>query len=258
MQPASSRLARTRHVDLVSAHRGCYDLPRVPGGAHARARRRHPRCLVRGRRATVFVRVPLDRPHIGQGLHPNGACAMNSPRRAAQVAPTLDECRIRATMLLKDLRADDPHRVRRACERLYRRADLADLEPMAIRRKHALATVAAELGFASWSDLKRRLEVPPAERLDSDRFFDRGGGPLLNRWFARYDKARASLDEAGGYLFPFRWQFFVCEATFLADRGLDPDDPDWERIGRDWVRPADLAARERLERRLVQHGFGGS
>ncbi len=37
----------------------------------------------------------------------------------------------------------------------------------------------------------------------------------------------------------------------VRERGLDPDDPDWERIGRDWVRPLDAAARERLAERRV-------
>jgi hypothetical protein len=83
------------------------------------------------------------------------------------------------------------------------------------------------------------------------------GAAYLNRWFARYDEARASLEAEGGYLFPFRSQFFVCEPGFLEARGIDPTHPDWERIGRDWVRPRDEAARDRLERNLVAIGYGG-
>lgn len=61
----------------------------------------------------------------------------------------------------------------------------------------------------------------------------------LNRWFAGYDEARASLDEHGGFLLPFGRQFFVCEEEGIRALGLDPGDPDWVRIGRDWVNPAD-------------------
>jgi len=38
--------------------------------------------------------------------------------------------------------------------------------------------------------------------------------------------------------------------------GLDPSDPDWERIGRDGARPADEQAYQRLraKRELAAHG----
>ena len=65
------------------------------------------------------------------------------------------------------------------------------------------------------------------------------------------------MEAEGGYLFPFRHQFFICEYGFLEAREIDLSDPDWERIGRDWVRPTDVEARDRLERRLIALGFGG-
>ena len=46
---------------------------------------------------------------------------------------------------------------------------------------------------------------------------------FLNRWYASYDHARAAREP-----------------------GLDPLDPDWERIGWDWVRPLDTGAWQRL------------
>ena len=69
---------------------------------------------------------------------------------------------------------------------------------------------------------------------------------FLNRWFVTYEAAREALDSAGGFLLPYRHQFFVSSPDAIRELGLDPDDPDWERIGWDWVRPADLEARERL------------
>jgi hypothetical protein len=33
----------------------------------------------------------------------------------------------------------------------------------------------------------------------------------------------------------------------IRELGLDPADPDWERIGWDWVRPRDADAWERLK-----------
>jgi hypothetical protein len=45
------------------------------------------------------------------------------------------------------------------------------------------------------------------------------------------------------------------DSNFVDSMGLDPADPDWERIGRDWARPADCAARGRLYRQLVQNAL---
>ena len=188
---------------------------------------------------------------------------MKIPRRAALAADTLDECKVQASLLLKDLRGDHGPRSVRAAERFRILPYFAAGEPDAIlgrrgsiRLKHALAVVAAELGHPTWADCKRRMERPANERLDTESLFAEMGAAYLNRWFARYDEARASLESEGGYLFPFRRQFFICEAGFLEARGIDPGDPDWERIGRDWVRPRDEAARDRLERRFVARGFG--
>jgi hypothetical protein len=189
---------------------------------------------------------------------------MRTPRRAASAALTLDECKIRASLLLKDLRCDERPRAVRAAQRFRALPGCASDEPEAlierrdsIQLKHALAAIAAELGYPTWTDCKRRLEVPARLRLDTERFFKVSGCGFLNRWFARYDEARASLESQGGYLFPYRHQFFICETGLLAELGVDPADPDWERIGRDWVRPHDGQARDRLERSLVALGYGG-
>ena len=70
---------------------------------------------------------------------------------------------------------------------------------------------------------------------------------ILNRWFATYEGARASLESEGGYLFPYKSQFFVTLGEGVRELGLDPDDPDWARIGWDWVRPNNAEAWERLK-----------
>jgi len=69
---------------------------------------------------------------------------------------------------------------------------------------------------------------------------------FLNRWFTTYDTARASLEKEGGFLFPCAGHFFVTVPDGVRELGLDPADPDWERIGRDWVRPTEREAWERL------------
>jgi hypothetical protein len=70
---------------------------------------------------------------------------------------------------------------------------------------------------------------------------------FLNRWFATYDEARAAHATEGGYLFPYQRQYFVAQAEAVRELGLDPDDPDWERIGWDWACPRNDAAWQRLK-----------
>ena len=69
---------------------------------------------------------------------------------------------------------------------------------------------------------------------------------VLNRWFTSYEDARASLQSQGGFLFPHGGHFFVTLPEGVRELGLDPDDPDWERIGWDWARPRDTDAWARL------------
>jgi hypothetical protein len=45
---------------------------------------------------------------------------------------------------------------------------------------------------------------------------------------------------------PYEDQFFVTVPDAIRELGLDPADPDWERIGFDWVRPRDPEAWGRL------------
>ena|SRR5437762_11889156 len=69
---------------------------------------------------------------------------------------------------------------------------------------------------------------------------------FLNRWFANYDQAREALDDQGGFLLPYQNHFYVCKAEVIKALGLDPGDPDWEKIAYDCARPQDLEAFARL------------
>jgi hypothetical protein len=89
--------------------------------------------------------------------------------------------------------------------------------------------------------------------LDADKlWYQPNLDVFLNRWFATYEEARQSLESEGGFLLPYRKHFFVCEADVIQAMGLDPDDPDWERTGKDGARPSDVEAYERLYRKREQ------
>ena len=158
------------------------------------------------------------------------------------------EYRIRAKRLLKQLRYAESHEL--ALEAAARFQRLESFSGMTAARvvenrkdvklKHALALVALEEGYGSWAALKVSAEATGPE------MYDPRMDTFLNRWFARYGDARASLEEEGGFLLPYEGQFFVCEDGAVKMLGLDPDDPDWELIGRDWVNPKDRRAWARL------------
>lgn len=172
------------------------------------------------------------------------------PGRPPQPLP---EYRLMARRLLKELRSASEEESARAAARFGRLRSFSTenidqiLEGRGgVKLKHALAVIALEHGYGSWRSLKVSLEM---------------GGPgmyvpkmdvYLNRWFVRYEEARASLEERGGFLLPYEHQFFVCGEGAIRALGLDPDDADWDKIGRDWVKPHDLEAWRRLKEKREQ------
>jgi hypothetical protein len=115
----------------------------------------------------------------------------------------------------------------------------------ALKRRHALSAVAVKLGFASWQHL---VAVVRGEELHDvgTLLYPSSACAFSNVWSAQYEEAAAIRREHGGYLLPYKRQFFICDAHFVAFLGLDPEDPRWARIGRDLVRPGDRAARASL------------
>lgn len=173
------------------------------------------------------------------------------------------ESRIRASILLKDLRSSLPEKNIPAATRFRKIARFAELAPDRIvaarenvRRKHALAVIAAERGFSSWAAFKAYCNPEHPEvttEFDSSLFFGKPRGAFLNRWFVDYAQAKESLAEQGGYLLPYRDQYFICESGFIEALGLDPYDPDWEKIGRNGIEPADPQAWARILASLKAH-----
>jgi hypothetical protein len=174
------------------------------------------------------------------------------------VDPT-EELKTRAEILHKRIAAGDPEaraRLRALAE--LKRADDAALAAAAagVQRKHCLAIVAREAGFASWEHALRVLRGDPAERDFGDLLYDDRTSATLNAWYAEHGEARADLvaRRARGedvYLLAYRRQFFLAERDFVERLGFEPADPDWAKIGFDWARPRDMAARTRLYARRL-------
>jgi hypothetical protein len=175
--------------------------------------------------------------------------------RATSVAPpgaeTLREAKIRASLLLKAVRSADSARSLAAAERFRVLPAFAAMTPERIvawaeslRRKHALSAVAIEMGYVAWNALKDACSSATTSP-NVDWLFDTGA-VYLNHWCTTYEEARRIREQVGGFLFPYRRQFVVCSAERLASRGIDAYDPDWARIGFDWVQPRDATAFTRL------------
>jgi hypothetical protein len=169
----------------------------------------------------------------------NRGVKMNKPHKSFSVK----ECKIQASILLKSLHSNDIEQARQATKRFKRLPQFAEFTLDAIihtdiKRKNALAVIALENGFKSWADLKCQLP------------FIRGG--FLNQWFANYTDAKSYLQLNGGYLLPYKNQFFICDADYLSNLGLNPDDADWKLAGYDWVNPDNREAWQRLYRKWMQ------
>lgn len=155
----------------------------------------------------------------------------------------LEELKIQASILLKDLNSSEPERFLKAAARFKNVPQFAEktdeeigLLKSEIQRKHALAVLAAERGFKTWSEL--RDDIIAKECLHRPM----GGSSFLNHWFAKYEEARDQLEKHGGYLLQYRSSYFVSGDGYIKFLGLDSFKAEWEKIGYDWVKPADKKA----------------
>lgn len=115
---------------------------------------------------------------------------------------------------------------------------ISDILKKDIKYKHALKVIAIENGFQSWVDLKIQTN------------FIVGG--YLNLWFANYSEAKSHLESTGGFLLPYKKQFFICDAHYMKQIGFDPDDPNWKKINYDWAVPTNQAAWQRIYKKWRQ------
>lgn len=118
-----------------------------------------------------------------------------------------------------------------------------------MQRKHALAVVAREVGFAGWEHALRVLDGDGDA--DFGTFLYPKATGTFNSWFTSYDEAAAQRARTGGFLLAHGRHFFVADDVLVEDLGLDPRDEDLAAIGRDFVRPRDAAARRRLYGKLI-------
>ncbi|MEH6633175.1 MAG: hypothetical protein V7776_20355 [Halopseudomonas aestusnigri] len=131
----------------------------------------------------------------------------------------------------------------------------------AVQRKHCLAQIAKLLGFSNWTHLTQILQtssLPPIPEGRSELDYGKLHSPArcyayTNFWSAFYEEAREARANTNGYLLTYGTQYLVTEADYIATLGLDPNDPDWKKIGMNWAQPDDISARENLYHKLINN-----
>ena len=136
-----------------------------------------------------------------------------------------------------------------------RRLDPAEL-PAAVKRRHCLSAIARELGFQGWPHALAVLQGREAADF-GELLYTGQHSPTLNIWSASYAEARDIRAKHGGYLLAYRRHYLIVDADYIRALGLDAEDPDWEGIGRDWIRPRDPEARKRLYGKLIEGRLTG-
>jgi hypothetical protein len=167
--------------------------------------------------------------------------------------PAVTSLKHYARVLHRRIQQGEPQAVRRL--RVLR--EFADTHPTQLRaliqRKHCLTASALRVGFSSWP---HALEVLEGRAEDyGTLLYPSTCSGHWNIWSASYEEARTIRESHGGYLLAYRRQFLIVDRDYIDSLGLDPEDPDWAAIGRDWVRPLDAAARARLYEKLVHNAL---
>jgi len=162
---------------------------------------------------------------------------------------SVDTLKLHARILHRDTLNAQPSalsRMRRLPE--LRKLGDADL-PFQVKRRHCLSVIARELGFQGWGHAVHSLR--DATTFGRLLYPPRCGGHT-NIWCATYEDAQMIHAQRGGYLLAYQTQFFVVDDDYIRTLGLDPEDPDWGHIGRNWAEPVDANARNRLCQKVIE------
>lgn len=162
---------------------------------------------------------------------------------------------------------DDLKAQARVLHRLVRSSDVTALERLRtldgwsewsdgalkdrVRRKHCLLLVAQEFGFKNWVHAVTVLSSASSGDFGT-LLYPIGANAYWNVWSAHYEEALRIREEHGGFLLAYRQQYLIVDEFFIGTLGLDPKDPDWNAIGRDWVCPRLPEARQRLYAKLIE------
>jgi hypothetical protein len=162
----------------------------------------------------------------------------------------VDVLKRQAHALHQQVRSQDPQ----ALQRVRKLRDLKSLDDpevvVATKRRHCLKVIANEIGFAGWPHAVQIIEG--TNTTDYGTFFyPKGCGAHSNIWCATYEEARNIRAKHGGFLLAYKNQFLVVDDDYIREMGLNPENPELDAFGRDWVEPGNPALRDRLYTKVV-------
>ena len=171
------------------------------------------------------------------------------------MADIVDALKAHARILHRRAQSNEPG----ALARLRKLKELRPLDDASlcshVKRRHCLAVVAHDLGFESWTHATQVLRGENTSDFGKLLYGPRCGAHF-NIWCATYEEGRTIRAQHGGFLLAYRRQCLVVDEHYVRTLGLDPDDPDWRRMGRDWLKPNDPEARGRLYGKLIEASLG--
>lgn len=165
----------------------------------------------------------------------------------------IERLKTQANFLLKDLNNATKEPAQNAAERFlqlpflkYSNAANILADKSFFRLKHAYHVLAIEAGHTNWVSLREQL-------IKEDCMYHSGCSTYLNIWFANYNEAYAYFIKNGGYLLSYRQYFYVCNAEVIKVLKLDKCQAEWEAIGYNWVKPANINAYNRIYKQAKQN-----
>lgn len=177
---------------------------------------------------------------------------MSPTEQGGVSAQTIDYLKYQARVLHKNAVDRDP-----VALGLLRKNSPAVALGADIQRKHALASIAREIGFPGWKavvDCFGNAENPDfAAFLHPKRCH-----VYWNIWFAQYEEAFAVRADHGGYLLCYSQQYIVVDDDYIRSLGTAPEDTRWEQIGRDWAKPVDFEMRNALAFEILKEHMRNS
>ncbi len=163
----------------------------------------------------------------------------------------LEELKTRAGIVLRQARAGDQASLDRFAQLPSLKTTPRQELVTHLQHKHALWLVARERGFPTWKQAHALLSGQNGNGDFGTLLYPPQNQGFLNNWYGDYAQAKVCLDQSGGYLLAYRTQFLVVGERYIETLGLAPQDPDWQRLGYDWVHPLDGEARNRLYAKLI-------